>query len=73
MKKNLPTPVVIGVIVVAIVIVGLIWWLCTGTKDSVTTETGLPPSSGVVAQPPTGWSIDGNGGGSAQPGPQPGN
>ena len=73
MKKNLPTPLVVGIIVACILIVGVIWWACSGAKKDVTTSEGLPPSTGAVAQPPAGWSIDGSGAGPSQPGPQPGN
>ena len=66
MKKNLPLPVVIGVIVVVLVIVGVIYAVAIRPKDAVTDANGLP--IGERHQPPAGWSIDG--GAPAQPGPQ---
>ena len=71
MKKNLPTPVVVGVIVVVLVVVGVLYWVFAAPKPAQTDENGLP--IGEVHAPPAGWSIDGGAAGPAQPGPQPGN
>ena len=73
MKKNLPTPIVVGVIVVVLVIVGVLYWIFAAPKQGKTDANGLPISDGVVHQPPAGFSIDGGAAGPAQPGPQPGN
>ena len=79
MKKNLPTPVVVGIIVAVLIIVGIIYWVLAKPKGGDVEAGNLPPadatqgwSSGPVEvhQPPAGWSIDGGAAGPAQPGPQ---
>ena len=68
MKKNLPTPVVIGVIVAVLLVVGILYWIFqrpAGMDPSV----GLPPADAPadwqpgpveVHGPPSGFSVDGN-------------
>ena len=75
MKKDLPIPVVAGIIIVVLIIIGIVYWAVGRPKASDPTAVGLPPtkidindpnalvgrpSPGEVHQPPAGWSFEGN-------------